>query len=205
MTLLASAAGGGLAGLLGAALAHVLATWAARAGSDAWLKGPFGPPFFTVALYTGVFYAPIGARAAKRAAAGAIAFLGPFLGILAPLYVLTRYGGWGMASGSEGATAPWKLAIVAVYSLAIWSTIAAIGAAAAKTKPWRGALAAVLGSLSGYAVLAAALKAFAGLAAAPWNPASLIPLPVNLLDGLLSGAGLCLALSLDERISRRPS
>jgi len=28
---------------------------------------------------------------------------------------------------------------------------------------------------------------------------------VNLLDGLLSGAGLCLALSLDARLSRRTS
>jgi hypothetical protein len=197
--------GGGLAGLIGAAAAHVLATLASRAGSDSWLRGPYGPPFFTVALYTGVFYAPIGARAAKRAAAGAaLGFLGAFLGILAPLYVLTRYGGWGMPRASAAGTHPWRIAIVVVYSLAIWSTIAAIGAASARTKPWRGALSAVLGSLAGYAVLAAALRLFSGLAAAPWNPASLIPLPVNLLDGLLSGAGLCLALSLDERISRRP-
>ena len=204
MTPLAAALGGGLAGFVGAALAHVLATLASRAGSDAWLKGPYGPPFFTVALYTGVFYAPIGARAARRAATGAIGFFGTFLGILAPLYVLTRYAGLSAPRTLAGIS-PWQVAMVAVYSLAIWGTIAAIGASAARTKPWRGAMAAVLGSLAGYAVLAAVLKLFAGLAAAPWNPASLIPLPVNLLDGLLSGAGLCLALSLDERISRRPS
>jgi hypothetical protein len=194
--------GGGLAGLLGAALAHVLATLASRAGSDLWLKGPYGPPFFTVALYTGVFYAPIGARAARRAATGAIGFFGTFLGILAPLYVLTRYGGWDRPGSSSTA---WPTIVVVVYALAVWGTISAIGAASSRTRPWRGALSAVLGSLAGYAALTAALKFSSALAAAPRNPASLIPVPVNLLDGLLSGAGLCLALSLDERISRRPS
>jgi hypothetical protein len=92
-----------------------------------------------------------------------------------------------------------------VYALAVWCTISAIGASSARTRPWRGALSAVLGSLAGYAALTAALKFSSALAAAPRSPASLIPVPVNLLDGLLSGAGLCLALSLDERISRRPS
>ena len=40
-------------------------------------------------------------------------------------------------------------------------------------------------------------------AKSPWNPAGLVPSPVNLMDGLLSGAALCLALVLDERLRRR--
>ncbi|MFI5349121.1 MAG: hypothetical protein ACHQ2Z_06230 [Elusimicrobiota bacterium] len=200
MTPLAAAGTGGLAGLLGAALAHVLATLAERAGCGGWLGGPFGPRFFEVALYTGVFYAPIGAAAGRRPASAALAFGGTFFGLAVPLYVLTRYGGWGMPTG-EPPTPQWRHAFVAVYFLAVWGTIAAIGADAARANARRGAAAAVLGSLAGYAALTAALRVLPGLARAPWHPGSFMPVPVNLLDGLLSGAGLCLALSLDRRLS----
>lgn len=195
--------GGGLAGFFGAALAHVLTTLADRAGSEAWLRGPFGPQFFNVALYTGVFYAAIGAAAGRRARTAALGFSGTFFGILFPMFVLTRYGGWGMPRSSVAVTPQWRLAVVVVYILSIWGTIAAVGAEAGATTRRRGALAAVLGSLGGYAVLALLLKLFSSWAASPWTATSLIPPPVNLLDGLLSGAGLCLGLSLDRRFSRR--
>jgi hypothetical protein len=193
-----------LAGFGGAALAHVLTTLAERAGCGGFLHGPFGPQFFEVALYTGVFYAAIAAAAGRRPASAALAFGGTFLGISVPLFVLTRYGGWGMAAG-EPPTTQWRHAFLAVYVLAVWSTIGALGAAAALTRPARGVAAAVIGSLAGYAALSAFLRLFPVLASAPWNPAGYIPAPVNLLDGLLSGAGLCLALSLDGRLSRRTS
>jgi hypothetical protein len=192
-----------LAGLIGAALAHVLTTLAQRGGLGVWLHGPFGPDFFNVALYTGVFYAGIGAAAARRPGA-ALAFAGTFFGIVVPMFVLTRYGGWGMAIG-EAPTHQWQRVFVIVYVFSVWGTLSALGAFVVRERPWRGIAASVLGSFAGYAVLSAALKLFPRLTAAPWNPASFIPVPVNLLDGVLSGASLCLALSLERNFSRRTS
>ena len=186
---------GGLAGFIGAALAHVLTVFLGRHGGAEWLRGPFGPPFFSAALYTGVFYGAIGAAVGRRAAAAA-GFLGGFLGLLIPLYVLTRYGGW--------TPRQWSYVMLAAYIVVIWGTIAGIGAAAKRAKPWRGAVAAIFGSLAGYAALAACLSVF-HLSQASTGPEGLRPPLVNLLDGLLSGAGLCLALSLDVRLSRRTS
>ncbi|HEX4047912.1 MAG TPA: hypothetical protein VH309_08765 [Elusimicrobiota bacterium] len=196
MAPLAAAGLGGLAGFLGAGAAHVLTVLLSRHGGGEWLHGPFGPPFFAAALYTGIFYGAIGAAAGRRAAAAA-GFFGGFLGLLIPLYVLTRYGGW--------TPAQWSHVMLAAYVLVLWGTIAGIGAASTRAKPWRGAAAAVLGSLAGYALLAACLKLFHGLSGASSNPLALRPPLVNLLDGLLSGAGLCLALSVEGRHSRRIS
>jgi hypothetical protein len=204
VTPLAAAGVGSLAGFFGAALAHVLTTLADRAGCGGWLHGPFGPSFFNVALYTGVFYAGIGAAALRRPAGAGLAFAGTFFGIIVPMFVLTRYGGWGMPIG-EAPTPQWQRVFVIVYVLSVWGTIAALGASAVQGRPWRGVWFAVLGSFGGYAVLTALLKILPRLSAAPWNPASFIPVPVNLLDGLLSGASLCLALSLERRFSRRTS
>ena len=196
--------GGGAAGFFGAGLAHVLTTLADRAGAGPWLHGPYGPRFFDVALYTGLFYGAIGAAAGRRPGTAALGFLGAFLGFLLPMFVLTRYGGWGMPSG-EGINEQWKLVFLIVYVLAIWGTIAAIGAASGRTAWWRGLAAAVAGSAAGYGVLTLLLRVFSSWTASRWSPASLLPSPVNLLDGLLSGASLCLALSLDARLSRRKS
>ncbi len=205
MTPFAAIVGGGGAGVLGAALAHILTTLADRLGSEAWLRGPYGPQFFNVALYTGVFYAAIGAAAGRRASTALLGLLGPFLGMILPLAALTRYPGWGMPQGARGTTPQWEIAVVLVYSAAIWATIAGLGVLAGRTTRPRGAAAAVLGSLAAYAVLAGLLKLFPDYGRSPWNPLSLIPSPVNLLDGLLSGAGLCLALTLDELWKRRTS
>ena len=199
MTPIEAAGAGGLAGFAGAALAHVLSIYLSRHGGAEWLHGPFGPPFFAAALYTGIFYGSIGAAAGRRAAA--VGLLGGLLGLLVPLYVLTRYGGW--------TPSQWRYVMLAAYILAIWGTIAGIGAAVAR-KPWRGAAAAVLGSLAGYVVLAGCLALYHSVRGhangmAVEGAPSLLPPLVNLLDGLLSGAGLCLALSLEGRLSRRTS
>ena len=196
MTPSAAAGVGGLAGFIGAALAHMLSIYLSRHGASEWFRGPFGPPFFVTALYTGVFYGAIGAATGRRASA-ATGFLGGFLGLLVPLYVLTRYGGWSPQQ--------WHYVMMAAYIVVIWGTIAGIGAATERAKPRRGAAAAALGSLAGYAVLAGCLAVFHGLSGGPSNPEGFLPPRVNLLDGLLSGAGLCLALSLDARFSRRIS
>ena len=204
MTPFAAIVGGGGAGFFGAALAHVLSTLADRAGAEGFLRGPYGPQFFLIALYTAVFYAAIGAAAGRRAATALAGFLGPLLGIAAVMAALTRYPGWGMPRGLPG-TAQWQLAVAVVYTAAIWGTIAAIGAMSAATAKWRGALAAVAGSLSAYGVLTFLLWAVPSYGRLRWSPISYMPSPVNLMDGLLSGAGLCLALSLDAKFRRKPA
>ena len=193
--------GGGAAGFFGAALAHVLTTAADRAGAEGWLRGPYGPQFFPIAFYTALFYAAIGAAAGRSAKTALAGFLGPILGIAFVMTALTRYGGWGMPRGLPG-TAQWQLAVAVVYTASIWGTIATLGAVATRTSAWRGALAAVFGSLAAYAALASFLWAVPSYGKTHWNPVSFLPSPVNLLDGLLSGAGLCLALSLDDKIRR---
>ena len=186
---------GGLAGAAGAALAHVLSILLSRHGFAELFHGPFGPPFFISALHTGVFYGALGATIGRRAAA-TVGFFGGFLGLFAPLYVLSRY---------AGLTArQWYFAENISYILALWGTIAGIGAASSATKPWRGAAAAALGSLAGYAAFAGVLAVFHGIARDAADP-NLRPPLISLLNGLFSGAGLCLALSLDEQLERRPS
>lgn len=199
MTPFAAIVSGGLAGIVGAALAHIMTTLADRLGAEGWLRGPYGPQFFPIAFYTAVFYAAIGASAGRRASTALAGFLGPMLGIAGVLAALTRYSGWGMPRGLPG-TPQWQLAVTVTYGVAIWGTIALLGILAARHARWRGALAAVAGSLCAYGALALILALLPAYGKTHWNPVSFIPSPVNLLDGLLSGIGLCLALSLDERI-----
>lgn len=201
MSPFAAIVGGGGAGFFGAALAHVLSTLADRAGAEGMLRGPYGPQFFLIALYTAVFYAAIGAAAGRRVLTAAIGCLAPLLGIAVPMAAMTRYSGWGMPRGFSG-TPQWQLAVAVIYTAAIWGTIAAIGACSALTRPWRGALAAVLGSLAAYGGLTLLLWAVPSYAKVRWSPISLLPSPVNLMDGLMSGAGLCLALALDAKLRR---
>ncbi len=192
---------GGVAGLLGAALAHVLTISCDRLGSQTWLRGPYGPQFFDLALYTGIFYGALGLAASRRALGAAIGFFGPFLSIVVPLFVLTRFGGWGMPRTASVVTPQWRIVALTVYSAGIWGTIAAVGALAARGPRWRGLLAAVLGSVAGYLALIAVQKAAPGLLIAPRDPRSFLPAAVNLMDGLFSGLGLCLALSLEFKVS----
>jgi len=201
VTPFAAVVGGGMAGFFGAALAHVLSTLADRAGAEGFLRGPYGPQFFLIALYTAVFYAAIGAAAGRRAATALAGFLGPLLGIGLVMAALTHYPGWGMPRGLSG-TPQWQLAVAVVYTAAIWGTIAALGAMCATTSRWRGALATVIGSIGAYGVLSAFLWAVPSYAKGRWSPVSFLPSPVNLMDGLLSGAGICLALSLDAKFRR---
>lgn len=201
MTPFAAIVGGGAAGFFGAVLAHVLSTFANRAGGEDLLRGPYGPQFFILALYTAVFYGAIGAAAGRRVLTAAAGFAGPLIGIAAVMMGLTRYSGWGMPRGLGG-TPQWQLAVAVIYVAAIWGTIAVLGAISAATSWWRGALAAVLGSLAGYGVLSFLLWAVPSYANVRRLQISFLPSPINLMDGLLSGAGLCLALSLDAKLRR---
>ena len=201
MSPFAAIVGGGAAGFLGAALAHMTTTLADRLGAEGWLRGPYGPQFFPIALYTAIFYAAIGAAAGRRASTALVGFLGPLIGISLVMTALTRYPGWGMPR-NLGGTPQWQLAVVVIYTAAIWGTIAVLGALAGTTARWRGASAAVAGSFIAYRLLALFLWAIPSYGKGRWSPVSFLPSPVNLMDGLLSGACLCLALSLDAKIRR---
>lgn len=190
---------GGAAGFFGAGLAHVLTAALDRAGAETWLKGPYGPPFFNIAVYTGVFYGAIGAGAGRRLRETLIGFLGPFLTIVVPMTVLTRAARLGLFP-DKAPSIEWRAIVAVVYLLAIWGTIAALGASAAKGfHRWLGAAAAVVASLLGYGVLQVFLNLVPSYAKNPWNPAGLVPSPVNLMDGILSGAAIALAVALVER------
>jgi hypothetical protein len=189
---------GGAAGFFGAGLAHVLTALFDRAGSEAWLKGPYGPAFFNIAVYTGIFYAAVGAGATRRLRETLIGFFGPFLTILVPMTVLTRVAKLGLYP-DKAPSIEWKLLVTVVYLTAIWGTIAALGASAVKKWRWLGAAAAIVGSLLGYGALQLFLNLVPSYAANPWNPAGLVPSPVNLMDGILSGAFLALAVVLVQR------
>ena len=193
--------GGGAAGFAGAFLAHVLTALADRAGAESWLRGPYGPQFMPIALYTGVFYGALGFAAGRRAGTALLGFLGPFLGIAGGMALLTRYAGWGMPRGLPS-TPQWQLAVSTLYVVVIWGTIAALGAWCARTTKFRGAAVAAGSALAAYALLTFVLWLVPGYAQSRWNPVSLIPSPINLMDGLLSGACLCLALTIDSRIRR---
>lgn len=199
MTPFAAAVAGGGAGLGGAALAHVLTTLAGRAGAEHWLRGPYGPQFFPVALYTGVLYAAVGGAADRRPATALLGFAVPFLGIVAPMTALTRLPFMEPVAYGSYFAFSWLHVVAALYICAIWGGIAAIGAAAAPAARRLGALAAVGGSLAAYFLLQAIQWAVPAYGAQRWNPTSLVPSPVNLLDGLLSGAALCLAVFFIQR------
>ena len=175
-----------------------------RFGADSWLRGPYGPQFFPIALYTAVFYAAIGAAMGgmvnNRPRTALAGFMAPFIAIVLFMTVLTRYSGWGMPQGMPS-TPQWQLFVTVLYSCAIWGTIIILGAGCSLTGPWRGAFVSALGAAAAYGLLILFLWAVPSYAKAHWSPISFLPSPINLMDGLLSGAVVCLALSLDAKVS----
>ena len=204
MTPFSAVMGGGAAGLGGAAAAHVLTALCDRAGSENWLRGAFGPPFFNITLYTAVFYASIGGAAARRPAGILAGALPPLLGIGAAMTLLTRVLPLQFSVRLGEASVPgWYFVVMALYAAGIWGAIAAIGAVASRTRAWRGVAAAAAGSALSYGLLALLVRLAPSYAKTPWNPTALIPSPVNLLDGLLCGSLVCWALVVDEQIRRK--
>ena len=192
---LATLGGGALAGFFGSGLAHLIVTAADRAGAaGGWLKGPYGPPFFNIALFMGVMYGVIAWGLSRKAREALVGFSGPFLGIAAPMALLTR-----LMPGNgtlENPDARWLNAVVIVFILAVWGTVFALGF---RRRRWKGGLAAVAGSFGGYLVLSLLVWAAPGLTAWAWRAGSLLPQPTVLLDGLLTGAGMGLGLVIASR------
>ncbi len=202
MTPFAAIVGGGAAGFFGAALAHVLTTIATRFGAESWLRGPYGTQFFPLALYLGVLYSAIGFAAGRSVKTALLGFSGPFFGIAVPMALLTHLALMKDLPRGNAWAWSWFWVVIIIQSVALWGGIALMGAFSAATSRWRGAVAAVLGSLAAYGMLSFLLWAVPSYGQGRWNPASFLPSPVTLMDGLLSGACLCLALSLDAKFRR---
>jgi len=195
----------GLAGgFVGAVLGHLCVTWCLRAGGESWLKGPYGPHFFDISLYLGLLYGGIAAGLSLRPAATLVGALGAFLGIALPMAVLTRIAPWGMETGAPP-TLAWYWAVLAAHSLGTWGTTLALGALLCPRRRWLGALGAALGSFAGYLALELFLRVVPSYAQGRWNPRSFMPSPLDLLTGLLIGAGLGAGVFLAGNLGRKTS
>jgi hypothetical protein len=211
----------GLAGgFIGAVLGHVLVTWCLRTGGEFWLKGPYGPgQFFGISAYLGVLYGCIGLALAWRAAPALLGLLGNFLGIALPMFVLTHHPLPMRAfmrllahfpafttrlmlsmGGLDLAGLAWTIAVLFIYIAATWGTTLGLGALLCPGRRWLGAAAAALGSLAGYLVLKVFLAAVPSCAQGRWDPRSFSPSPLDLLTGLLVGAGIGAAVCLAGRV-----
>lgn len=204
-TALAAALAGGAGGLGGAALAHLAVTLANRLGqAELWLKGPYGPPFFNLALYMGMLCGGIGLslsrRAPARAAPALLGLLGPLLGIALPLALLTRFARWG-EDPSAAPTWAWYYCVGGLYIAATWGTLLGLGALLCPARRWLGALGAAGGAFAGYLALTALLWAIPSYQQVLWAPQKFIPSPVALLDGFLTGAGMGLGIQAARRKS----
>lgn len=151
-------------------------------GSAGWLKGPYGPPFFNISLFMGVMYGAIAWALSRERATTLFGLLGPFLGIAAPMLVLTRI----------SQAIPWLQIVVALFVGAVWATIFVIGWRAGRG--WLGGVSCMLGALLGYGVLTAIQRLAPGLTAWPWRAGSYLPQPTVLLDGFLTGGGMGLGI-----------
>ncbi|MFA6004310.1 MAG: hypothetical protein WC881_09605 [Elusimicrobiota bacterium] len=178
-----------LGGLLGAVLGHILVTLCLHAGGELWLKGPYGPHFFGISLYIGALYGSIAYSLSRRKNPTLVGGLGAFLGIALPMAILTRVAHWGMATNSPP-TLAWVWAVLIIHTVATWGVTLALGAVLCPARPVRGALLATVGSLAGYLLLNAWLWLVPSYAQGRWVPTSFIPSPVDMLTGLLIGAGI---------------
>lgn len=196
--------GGAAGGLAGAFLAQTLTALCNRhEGAEDWLKGPYGPPFFNIALFMGVFYGCIAlglamAAAKRRSLPVGLGLTGPFLGIALPLFVLTRTATWG-ALPDAPPTSAWVYAVTIIYTVAVWSTVFALGWTLSDGSPWKGGVGSVLGAALGYGALVLVVRLSSGIGSGVYSPLGFLPQPTVLLDGILGGAGMGLGISLGGR------
>ena len=183
--------GGALGGALAAAVAQVFTTLLDRAaGSETWLKGPYGPPFFNVALFMGLLYGGIAVGLSRSRRDAALGALGPSLGIALPMIVMSRLFDLPNVRWGQQSISLWIPVVVALYTIAVWGTIFALGRRL--TARWTGGAAACVGAFLGYLALAAITKI--APAVTGWKLNAYLPPPIVLLDGLLSGAGMALGV-----------
>ena len=195
LMVLGAAAGGGAGALLGHSSVMLLSS--AVPGAGLWLKGPHGPPFFDLALYTAVGYGLLGAglcqedRRVKGAAAG---FLLPLSAILLPMAAATRLFHWGEDPFAEP-TLAWFYLTSAVYLVAAAGALLTLGRL--EGRRWKAGGGALLGALGGYLMGLGVMRLFPSLQSSA--PAGLLPPGGLFLDGLLSGGSVGLGVALTRR------
>lgn len=196
MSLFSALGSGAGAGLAGAAFAHVLAAAVMRLGGERWLAGPYGPPFMSISLYMGALLGTIGAGVSRRALPAALGLAGGFFGIAAPMAALTRLSRFeGLSVIGGGPELPvWVRIVTFVYVVAAWGTLLGLGAAVARRRRAWAAVGGAAGAFAGYLVLSFLLWAVPSYQRVVWNPTGLLPSPVALLDGLLTGMGFAAGL-----------
>ena len=162
MTLFAALLSGGAGGFAGGAAAHLVVTALNRfTDANQWLKGPYGPPFFNLALFMGIFYGAIGLALSRRLKTALAGFFGPLLAIALPMSVMT----WTLRLGSRA----WVYAVGVIFIAAVWGTVFLLGWMSGKERKRLAGLGAMAGSFAGYLALSAALKLAPGLALWPWR------------------------------------
>jgi len=181
---------GALGGFLGAGLGHMAVMGLHRWAGDAnlWLKGAHGPPFFDLALATGIFYACVGAAlypgAARRLFGAGVGLGAVLLALALPMALATRLFAWGEAEGPE--TYAWFYLVLGLYGAANAASAWLLGLFAGG---WRRALAAVLGmTAAGLAHLAA--RMLVPELADRVEVIGVLPPPSALGTGMIWGGGL---------------
>ncbi|MFH1725914.1 MAG: hypothetical protein ABII00_14995 [Elusimicrobiota bacterium] len=211
----ALALGGLIGGLAGALAGHAAVVAAFRLTGDAgvWLKGPHGPPFFSLLVSTAFFYGGIGAglfRGRERLAGAALGFGTAFALIYAPLAIGTRVFTWGEGPEAEP-TLAWLYLVLGVYCAASAAAAIAIGGRCrgqGSFDGW-GGLRALGGVVLGY-LLGMGLRRLIP-ALQPTIPTGWLPPLGATVGGMLSGTCIGAAVAAAPRgpapikAARRPS
>lgn len=192
---------GAVGGFCGSMLGHILVTAVLKAGGQNWLKGPYGPHFLDISLYLGLLYGSLGLALSLRPRPALWGFFGAFLGIALPMSLLTRLAHWGMETGAPP-TLAWYWAVIVCHTLGTWGTTLALGALLCPARRLAGAAGAALGSLAGYGLLQLFLVVVPSYAQGRWDPKSFLPSPLDLLTGILVGAGIGAGIFLAGRLGR---
>jgi hypothetical protein len=79
-----------IAGVTASIVAQLLIVLSNQYGGGHFLRGPYGPPFFNIALHTSAFYAVIALGTTRNIKLALMSFILPFFLIVLPLLILTR-------------------------------------------------------------------------------------------------------------------
>lgn len=196
--------GGAAGGLLGVLAGHLVVVGLFNLDPKAgeWFKGPNGPPFFSLALSTALYYAFLGLGLFRGWARlkGACLGLGvAFLSFAVPMVVATRSLSYEMVS-----TAPafsWVYLVLGLYAgagaVALWA-IGAFCGAGDEWVDWRAGFGAVGGAALSYMMLQILTAAFPSMH--PATAPGLLPHKIALVDGLVSGALVGAAIAFTASI-----
>jgi hypothetical protein len=176
--------------MLSAALAHGL-SMALMIELSKRVGMSFGWSAFGMALHSAVQYAGLAFALSRKARE-------------AGLTALALYAALGIPSAVLALTSPAPTAVLYIYLASTWGACALIGWRLSGLR-WKGGLAALTGNAAGYGVHRAVLALAPSLTLASNRPSIFLPPATLLLDGLLTGAGVGLGISLLRRHHEKAS